>query len=321
MNTDLERWQAYLDDELSDQERQAVEKECKEKPEQQKAFQEFQAEYQQTHALFSDIREKSLSFDAENSFQKLQPHLSFRPKASAPKWRWTGVPFGLATAALAVFLVVQLGSFEPTGDPLLIQVQTPRLAKDAGAKLPERPELKRPLHPTPPDKNASKSPKHRMHPYRLRIKGVSVQMLHQHKRHKNSTRTQKGAILHPGDFVQFAYNTTKSFHLMIISIDAKGKISRYVPLGEQSLLVKPGKGSIPKDEAIELDDALGMEYFLILTSNKHFKYKDVLKETKKALKVSKGAPKSIQFSKSHWKVQQITWIKKTKATSHPTRKR
>ena len=144
-----------------------------------------------------------------------------------------------------------------------------------------------------------------------RIKGFSIQMLHQHKGQPHSTHTTNRTVLHPGDFVQFAFTTSESMHAMIVSLDEEGRCSRYIPLEhKESVWLQPGKGSLPQGEAIELDDSKGQERFFVLVSPKMFTFAEVKQTILQAFQKNNKRLKGLALSHRDWRVFQSVLITK-----------
>ena len=150
-------------------------------------------------------------------------------------------------------------------------------------------------------------------------KGTSFSMLHQHKTEKKSVRTQNGDSLYEGDFVQCTYHISKPMHVMVISISEKGAISKYIPLDSpNSQKVLPGKGTLPKREAIELDNSLGLELFVVLASKKTFTFSEVKKALANTYPRNSSSLKSLKLSKfAKWSVLYTVWIRKKRSGSSP----
>ena len=147
-------------------------------------------------------------------------------------------------------------------------------------------------------------------------KGTMLRMLHQRKGQKKSDWTRNGTRLKAGDFVQFAYHTTQPIFVMIVSIDGKGNVSRYIPLQQtQSVQLQPGKGSLPqKQQSVELDDSLGLERIFLLTSQNKFQFRDVEKAMLSEFQKQKKKLQSLTEIPGIWKVQQTLLIQKVKHT-------
>jgi len=294
MSNELDRWQTYLDGELSLQAKKELEREFAEKPNQHKDFLVFQSRYNEIDSFFNIMREDQRFFDVESSLKSIQSGLTVEPKTQS-SWSWMNTwikgPFGVAVAGAFVFLMVHLGVFSPD-----------KSQKDAG--------VHHPLHQHQPVISA-----------KWRVKGSPLQMLHQYKGEDTSAQTHNGTLLRPGDFVQFAFAVSEPIHLMVVSIDVKGNLSRYVPLNyTKSILLKVGKGVLPKGGAIELDDSLGPEIFVVLASKVPFTYPQLQKAFKAAYPRYQKTPKKLFFAKgTPWHVLQTLRIHKVKQLKKETR--
>lgn len=92
--------------------------------------------------------------------------------------------------------------------------------------------------------------------------------------HKNVTHTN--ASLKQGDLVQLQYRTNETVHLMMVSLNNKGEVSRFIPFAQaKSLQVAKGKGFLPPTSSLELDEYVGVELFFLIASKKPFSYTEV----------------------------------------------
>lgn len=114
-------------------------------------------------------------------------------------------------------------------------------------------------------------------------KGFPIRMLHAHRHFGSPTlaftpaqHTRSGAQLYPGDLVQFSYHLEEPLHLMIVSLNNRGEVFPFVPFrGTESIYVKSGKGTLPRNISLKLDQYIGPERFFIIASKDHFRYKEV----------------------------------------------
>lgn len=156
-------------------------------------------------------------------------------------------------------------------------------------------------------------------PQQWLTKGASISMLHQHSHQKTSVQTQNGARLYTGDFVQFVYRLSKPAHVMVVSINDVGHVSKYIPLEQpKSQKLGVGKGTLPKKEAIELDNSSGRELFLALASQKPFSYAKVKAALVQAFRHHTSKVKDLKLTKhSSWRVVYTVWVRKKKARFTP----
>lgn len=271
------RWQAYCDGELSAQEARALEQELAQTPQLQERFASFEAECKRVEALFAPGREEA--FEPEAGLARLHGHFAQEAKAGVGWWDWRGW-LGTSFAVAVASFVLVLRVWSPVQDPGVGSV-------DGGVGGQG-----------------------------WTIKGMSVRMLHQYKGRRTSTWTREGTVLRPGDFVQFAYAVHRSLHLMIVSVEDSGKVSRYIPLDVgHSVKLSKGRGTLPKAQAIELDGSLGEECFLVLRAFEAFDFarvKQALKGVWRATKRRQERRRKLASLSVPWRVQQFLCVRKVK---------
>ena len=114
---------------------------------------------------------------------------------------------------------------------------------------------------------------------------------------------KSGATFFPNDELQFAYQTKKPTHTMIVGINDKGEVyTLFVGKNGESTLLKKGSGTLSNSgRSFRLDDYVGQERFYVLYANKSFNWK-VIKhsllsswnKSNKNIKQFSFVPKNVQ---------------------------
>ncbi len=145
----------------------------------------------------------------------------------------------------------------------------------------------------------------------------TIRMLHFRKGSQYSQWTRNGERLQPGALIQFAYQLPVPQHMMVVSLNQKGQVSVFFPLGKkQSALRQSGEGTIPPNQSLELDNSIGEERIFVIASANPFSLSTVQEALLQAFKEKSGnLTRSIRLSKP-WKVYSIL-IRKQKESSQP----
>lgn len=135
-----------------------------------------------------------------------------------------------------------------------------------------------------------------------------VSLLYSYPGDKKSFAARTNQVLHPGDLIQFTYQLPQDAHVMVVSLDTKGKVEKYIPFSrrDKSLLTKAGKGSWPGRSALELDDSLGEERIIVVVAAKPFSYASLKAATERAYQEAGGRLKNLRFKTSRWSVKMFT---------------
>lgn len=108
----------------------------------------------------------------------------------------------------------------------------------------------------------------------------AVSLMYKRTGEKNSFLAKPGEILHSGDLVQFLFRLSEDAHAMVVGLNRRGKVEPYFlnPKNQRSVFSKAGKGKWPSNEALELDDSLGPELFIVIVRTRPFSYSSLKKE-------------------------------------------
>jgi hypothetical protein len=113
------------------------------------------------------------------------------------------------------------------------------------------------------DAGRSKGGAFTLSPYVLHAEGSGAGTLH------------AGEPLHPGDRLQFHYNGTQGGYLVVIAVDAAGRVSAYYPPGSFAAAVEPGH-EVPLNSAVELDATMGREVIVAVRCDTAVRVTDVM---------------------------------------------
>ncbi|MCB9644488.1 MAG: hypothetical protein H6728_15555, partial [Myxococcales bacterium] len=169
---------------------------------------------------------------------------------------------------------------------------------------------------SPPSK-----PSHPSQTSQRRAKGSSpiFRVLYFSQGSKHSDWARHGQALAPGDLIQFSVKAPNTFHVMILGLNAKGELSVVIPYpGKESLAVRKGASRLPEHSSLELDDYLGLEAYLFLSSQKPFSFSDVKGFVEEAFHHSGKDLLRLSFQENRIKVQ-VFFIHKRSQTKrlHP----
>jgi len=126
---------------------------------------------------------------------------------------------------------------------------------------------------------------------------------------KKSVRLETGRTLQPDSLIRFQVTLTRPMCLMLVSLEASGKLSLYWPYPRrQAVCLKAGKHDLPKGSSIPLDDTLGWERFILFGSQKTFMMDELQKDLQARYQRSKQnvrhiKPRHTPFIERHLLVQ------------------
>ncbi len=145
-----------------------------------------------------------------------------------------------------------------------------------------------------------------------RSKGGGVQ-LRVHVRHLDG-RTEvvsAGATLVPGERLRFEVSSPQDAHVAVISLDAQGKITPFLPMEGQAL-AHPARKTIVYPQAIELDDTMGPERLILFTCARPTQVGAVVKAVRTATSGHKVEP-TARLDISIPCTQETFWFDKRRA--------
>lgn len=129
-----------------------------------------------------------------------------------------------------------------------------------------------------------------------------------------------GQVLHPRDLVQFSYEVPEDFHVMIVSINSSGKVDPFVPLVQMhSVAVQKGKGSLPRQRSLILDEYIGPERFFVLYRKKPFTFTQIRKFLYDAWLQSGRNVIKLRIPSATWQSRTFLIHKKHKVSEPPSR--
>jgi hypothetical protein len=106
-------------------------------------------------------------------------------------------------------------------------------------------------------------------------------------------RIAPGAALHRGDRLRFEVSTTwSSGHVVLLSLDSRGKVSLLAPSSGEAVTVPGGKRTL-LEGAVELDDAVGAERVLLVACHRKVPVGLVADTTRAALAQAGGDPRGV----------------------------
>lgn len=106
-------------------------------------------------------------------------------------------------------------------------------------------------------------------------------------------RIAPGAALHRGDRLRFEVSTTwSSGHVVLLSLDSRGKVSLLAPSSGDAVAVPGGRRTL-LDGAVELDDAVGAERVLLVGCRRKVPVGLVADTTRAALARAGGDPHGV----------------------------
>lgn len=142
---------------------------------------------------------------------------------------------------------------------------------------------------------------HALHPVLQRIpKGLSIRLWYTGAglKFRAKSEVRDGDTLEPGDLIQLSYHTAEPTYLVIASINHRGDVSILAPLeGKKSLLLKKGKGTL---ETLELDEYIGVEKLVALTSTSPFSIERVRRSIRSAFYRSQRRVQNIHLIPGSW---------------------
>jgi hypothetical protein len=101
------------------------------------------------------------------------------------------------------------------------------------------------------------------------------------------TGVSSGAVLAPGDRVRFEVSAPSNGFVAVISVDARGQVTPFVPAAGQAAAVPAGARRL-LDGAVRLDDSLGPERLVLVACPRPLPVAEVVAAGKSALASAEG---------------------------------
>ena len=122
-----------------------------------------------------------------------------------------------------------------------------------------------------------------------RIKGLRPHVLLFRKTADGAERLQPASLARTRDVIQVAYQAAGRGYGVIVSVDARGVVTRHLPAtGAQAAPLRSGTVALPA--AYQLDDAPQWECFYLVTANAPFDVANVVSATRRAASAASGKP-------------------------------
>jgi len=110
-----------------------------------------------------------------------------------------------------------------------------------------------------------------------------LRMLYTRGKAKRSQWFHPGQSLRSGDLVQFVFHLKNPYHVMLLGISEKGKVTALFPEKEsQSQYLKAKEHAFPPNGSLELDDNPEKETFFLFLGSKPFTVEQAQKALKRA---------------------------------------
>jgi len=275
----------------SEQREHSVEEECL-----QQHFRSFKQQNPPSHDLMASILKQAKSHKIRDVTKGMEAkNASFLSKL-LNEWSWLFAPAAL-TCTLVLVWTFQNEHF--------------RKIEKSHLLIPSHPPIKKKHHThRRPAKTPQKPGKRKVTKQRI-AKGTHIHfsMFYSRKTTKGYRHrypVKNGSKLKKGDLIQFSYQAPKASHVMIISMAENGELSLIEPFeGKQSILLQSGEDYLPKEGSLALDNNLGKELFVFLSSTKSFTYVKAQKTLGQMFLSSKKSLHNM-VPKSHlWHVQYL----------------
>jgi hypothetical protein len=125
-----------------------------------------------------------------------------------------------------------------------------------------------------------------------RIKGLTPHVLLFKKTASGAVRLAPASLVRERDIIQLAYQAAGRRYGIIVSVDARGVVTRHLPAtGNQAAPLRPGTVALP--DAYQLDDAPRWECFYLITADTPFNIEDVVSVVRR---VGRSAEPPAQFN-------------------------
>lgn len=119
-----------------------------------------------------------------------------------------------------------------------------------------------------------------------------------------------GEILREGDLIQVGYVAPQPLHFLLLSLNQRGEVSAIVPLeAKESLPLPKGRGTLPKEGSLALDENLGLELFLFLVSDAAFSFATAQKAVEAAYQKVGGDLRKLQTIPGPWSSHPLLIVK------------
>jgi hypothetical protein len=174
---------------------------------------------------------------------------SGRPATARPRWPWLLPLVGATAMASALLVVVQAGRGGPGSEPSRGQIPGNNGPGERGTN-------------DPTEVIGLRGGEARLHIYRRAGHAAEADT----GSGAGSSALADGARVKPGEMLQVRYVAASAAFGLIVSIDARGQVSRHWPEGgELAAPLQPaGERALP--HAFELDDSPGFERFVFVTA-------------------------------------------------------
>jgi len=122
-----------------------------------------------------------------------------------------------------------------------------------------------------------------------RIKGLTPHVLLFKKTAGGPVRLAPTSLARERDVIQVAYQAAGRHYGVIVSVDARGVVTRHLPaIGAQAAALRPGTVALP--DAYQLDDAPRWECFYLVTAETPFDVEDVVSAVRPVSRGSSAEP-------------------------------
>jgi anti-sigma factor RsiW len=122
-----------------------------------------------------------------------------------------------------------------------------------------------------------------------RIKGLTPHVLLFKKTVNGPVRLAPTSLARERDVIQVAYQAAGRHYGVIVSVDARGVVTRHLPAtGAQAAALRPGTVALP--DAYQLDDAPRWECFYLVTAETPFDVEDIVSAIRQVPRGSSVGP-------------------------------
>lgn len=159
-------------------------------------------------------------------------------------------------------------------------------------------------------------------PSPLVAKGTLWEPLYAHqtqgKKTQRSHVLRDGAVLHPGDLVQWTYKSSALSYVFLVGMNQQGEIYPLLPRSpkQPALRLAQSQGSLPQVDgevrAFRLDRYVGVERFFVFQADKSFSFEDVKRELLDAWEKSQQILEKMVLVSRFWSIYSVYFVKKVR---------
>ncbi|MBL4687544.1 MAG: ActD-like protein, partial [Nannocystaceae bacterium] len=153
----------------------------------------------------------------------------------------------------------------------------------------------------------------------VRVKGLRPHLVIHRKRGTKILRLGTNAVARSGDVVQVSYVAAGNRHGVILSLDDRGVVTLHHPNDTNAAPLLRARGERPLSHGYALDDAVGFERFVFVTSGDTALDVVQVLDAARAVAVGPASDETLLRLPSGWRQTSVTLAKESPAKESPAK--